>query len=174
MSPWVFLALIVLAWWCFASSSSKARSTGGRCGACGFYVSDTAAHEAGHVAVAEKLGYKVSGAVVWPGEGGFTSIPGWSKDPWHTMVMAAAGAVGENRERIFFKADINGFKSWKWSDAWWCHQLAPQVAEQRGITATEAIRSAQAEAERLLSANLRRWRQARDVLEREHHFGDVD
>jgi hypothetical protein len=146
---------------------------GGRCGACAAFVADIAAHEAGHTVAAEGLGYRVAGAVVYPGDGGFTAIPGYGDDAWDTMVMAAAGAAGENRNRLIFKADINGSRSDRYSDAWWCHRLAPEIAKDRGITTAQAIAQAEAEANRLLSANPRRFHQATDVLTRDRQFGDI-
>jgi hypothetical protein len=138
------------------------------------YVADIAAHEAGHVAAAEKLGYKVAGAIVYGfGDGGFTSVPGWGTNAWDTMRMAAAGAAGENRNRMVFKAGINGGKSEQWTDAWWVHRLAPQVAKQRGITTAEAIAAAQREADRLVAANSGRWREAQNTLARNRQFGDI-
>jgi hypothetical protein len=157
----------------FRAARYAAGLVGGRCGACAAFVADIAAHEAGHTVAAEGLGYQVAGAVVYPGDGGFTAIPGYGDNAWDTMVMAAAGAAGENRNRLVFKADINGSKSDRYSDAWWCHRLAPEIAKARGITTAEAIAQAEAEANRLLSANPRRFREASDVLTRDRQFGDI-
>lgn len=157
----------------FRAARYTSSATTARCGACGAFVVDIAAHEAGHTAVAEALGYKVDGAVVYPGDGGFTAIPGYGSKAWDTMVMAAAGAAGENRNRLIFKAEINGSKSDRGSDAWWCHRLAPEIAKARGITPAQAIAQAEAEANRLLSGNASRWREATDVLARDHQFGDI-
>jgi hypothetical protein len=175
--------LVAVGWW--ASHGTRAPSTGfgsritavpagGRCGACAVFVADIAAHEAGHAVTAEALGYTVTGAVVYGfGDGGFTTVPGWGNNPWHTMVMAAAGRAGENRKRIFFTADLNGGRNDKWTDAWWVHRLAPQVAAERGITAAQAIALAEAEADRLISASAGQWQKYTDVLTRDGSFGDV-
>lgn len=179
----VTLAVLgVVGWW--ASHGTRAPSTGfgsritavagGQCGACAVFVADIAAHEAGHAVAAEALGYTVEGAVVFGfGDGGFTRVPGWGTKSWDTMVMAAAGRAGENRRRIFFTADLNGGRNEKWTDAWWVHRLAPQVAAERGITAAEAIALAVAEADRLISANAGPWQKYTDVLTRDGSFGDV-
>jgi len=152
----------------------RAAATGGRCGACAIYVKDIAAHEAGHATVAEALGYQVTGAIVYGwGAGGFTAIPGWTDNPWHTMVMAAAGRSGENRNRMIFTADLDGGKRDEYSDAWWIHRLAPQIAKARGVTRDEAIEQARAEADRILAANTPQWRRQTDVLNRDRRIGDV-
>jgi hypothetical protein len=120
------------------------------------------------------VGYTVTGAIVYGfGDGGFTTIPGWGEEPWHTMVMAAAGRSGENRKKLFFKEDLNGDKKIKFTDSWWVHQLAPQVAAKRGITAARVIGLAEAEADRLISANAGQWQKYTDVLTRDGSFGDA-
>lgn len=131
-----------------------------------------ASHEAGHVAAAQALGYRVTGAVVRRNGTGVTLIPGWTRNPWHTMVIAAAGASGENRDR-WTDAGLNGSPSAEGSDAWWVHRLAPVVGRQRGMTKAQVIASARAQADRLVAANAGVWRQTKTVLREQGRIGDA-
>lgn len=181
MSPWVLLGLIVLAAWCFAGSQKgqkaaaafspkRRKSAGGPCGVCGKYSSMLTAHEAGHAACGKALGYSVRGAIVSKDGWGETDVPGWLDNPWHTMIIAAAGAAGENRDR-WTDAGLNGSKSTKWSDAWWVHKLAPQVAKKRGISTDQAIREARSEAKRLVASRSGEWRRVKAVLAKNGSYG---
>lgn len=150
---------------------------GDACGVCGVDVSGTAGellpeHEGGHTAGAEKKGYRVKGAMVEKHHG-FTRIPGWDKDPWDQMVIAACGAAGE-RLGGASKSRLSGSKYDSGSDTWVIHQLASVVAQERGITPEKAIRLANAEAYRVVSSNSRRWREVRDVLREDGQFGSVN
>jgi hypothetical protein len=172
----VAAVLVGLAGWLVAGRAS------GRCGrgahAChycdyrGTFVEDIAAHEAGHVVVAEKLGYKVLGARVWPGDGGVTWTENAHKPSWDQVRISAAGACGENLSRWLFTASINGAKSDPRSDAGKVHRLAPKLAAERGVPVKQVVKGAEAEATRILRANRGQWRKVRDTLVRDRVYGE--
>jgi hypothetical protein len=148
----------------------RAAARAGACGFCGTYSSMLASHEAGHVAAARSLGYAVPGAVISKEGWGYTDVPGWLNNPWHTMVIAAAGAAGENRDR-WTDAGLNGSPSWTGSDAWWVHKLAPAAARKRGVTVGEVIALARSEADRRVASRSGDWRDAKVVLKANGVYG---
>jgi hypothetical protein len=170
--------LVLFLAYCARSSSTTLPAGGGAgyrrgpCGFCGQYSRNLAGHEGGHLAAAEALGYQVTGAVVRRNGTGFTAIPGWTNNPWHTMVIAAAGTSGENRER-WTDAGLNGSRHDEGTDAWWVHTLAPRIAKQRGVMTDVVIADARSTADRLVASNARAWRDARDELARYGQIGDV-
>lgn len=177
MTGVVFFVLCIALWmWCRSSTTStpsaRYMAKGGPCGFCGTHSPMLAAHEAGHVAAARSLEYRVSGAVVRNNGTGYTAIPGWLDNPRHTMIIAAAGTSGENRDR-WTDAGLNGSRSAAGSDAWWVHQLAGEEAKRRGVSKADVIKRVRAEADRRVASRSREWAQTKGVLGRDGKFGDV-
>lgn len=137
-----------------------------------FTVEDIAGHEAGHVVVAEHLGYKVYGAKVWPGEGGATWTENANKDPWDQVRISSGGASGENVGRVLFTVPLNGWKSDPETDAGKVARLAPGLAAAWGVSTQEVVSRGANEADRILAANMPRWRKVRSTLIQNRVFGE--
>lgn len=174
----LFAVVLVTGWVCRAGGASPTLAGGGRacnygCTYRGHSVRDIAEHEAGHVSVAEQLGYRVIGAEVFGrGDGGLTRL---AKEPTpaDAIVIAAAGSSAENLSRLFFVEPINGSKTDGRSDAWTAYRYAPGVAAQRGSTPRQVIRQGELQAHRILTGPGRaRYQQAAAELRQNRRIGD--